>query len=161
MGLRPLSITTVADMDTEANKAGPSTVNVTQQIAAVRFELVPITDELAQNAIAAYFDELNDRFEGGFEPSSGGADHDAVLMSPPRLGTTCLGAGEFNTRATGSLRSNGCGSSQPDAARGWVVDCSVTSSRQPHHSGTTGWCSIPIECSPRPFPCTSAPATDP
>jgi GNAT superfamily N-acetyltransferase len=85
MGLRPLSMTTVADMDTDPVNAGAlSAEGPMRKLAPVRFEVVPIAGELAQNAIAAYFDELNDRFEGGFEPSSGGADDDARLMSPPR-----------------------------------------------------------------------------
>lgn len=48
------------------------------------FEVVDPANPRAVEALGHYFDELNVRFESGFDPEYGGAEADRVAMSAPK-----------------------------------------------------------------------------
>jgi GNAT superfamily N-acetyltransferase len=49
----------------------------------ITFEVVDPSAPQAVEALGHYFDELNMRFESGFDPETGGAEADRIAMSPP------------------------------------------------------------------------------
>ncbi len=51
--------------------------------ATVTVEVVDPRSKAAQQALASYFTELDQRFRSGFDPTSGGAGDDAGSLSPP------------------------------------------------------------------------------
>jgi DNA-binding MarR family transcriptional regulator/GNAT superfamily N-acetyltransferase len=68
--------------------------------ATVEFEVVDPACAEAQDAMARYFDELDRRFPGGFDPGAGGAGHDTGAMRSPdggflvaRSGSDVVGCG--------------------------------------------------------------------
>ncbi len=54
------------------------------RLAALRFDEVGISSPDAAWAVDQYFAEIDQRFDTGFDPGAGGADHDADAMTPPR-----------------------------------------------------------------------------
>lgn len=52
-------------------------------MASIEVVAVDVGAPQARDAVAAYFDELADRFDTGFDAARGGADHDAAALRPP------------------------------------------------------------------------------
>lgn len=72
--------------------------------ADVWFEVVDPLEDDAQEAMGAYFAELNERFRAGFDPGAGGAGSDAEMMRAP--------AGAFVVMRTRDDVAVGCGGVQ-------------------------------------------------
>jgi DNA-binding MarR family transcriptional regulator/GNAT superfamily N-acetyltransferase len=50
--------------------------------ATADFDVVDPASPVARSTLAAYFAELDERFESGFDPRQGGADDDAAMRAP-------------------------------------------------------------------------------
>jgi DNA-binding MarR family transcriptional regulator/predicted GNAT family N-acyltransferase len=71
--------------------------------ATVRFDAVDPRSPEAQLAIAAYFSELDRRFDEGFDPGAGGADHDAHMLAAPN-GTFLVVTNDENVVGCGGVQ---------------------------------------------------------
>ncbi len=60
-----------------------ATADLLVRAATISFETVPAAATAAQEAMSAYFEELDRRFESGFDAADQGS-HDTELLSPPR-----------------------------------------------------------------------------
>ncbi|MFN8194526.1 MAG: helix-turn-helix domain-containing GNAT family N-acetyltransferase [Nocardioidaceae bacterium] len=84
-----------------------STAQLLVRAATIGFEPVPADSPEAREAVGRYFAELDERFEGGFDPGDAW-DHDAASLAPPE-GAFLLARSDDDVVACGGVQRIGPG----------------------------------------------------